>query len=91
MPLHVSSTCAHYQEVKIALHSLWYHHTYRCDDTSYRLTFSFTLTVWLWGREEWIKAEEIEITNNNVKCNNGDVLHTYFPVYKRQSVHYWPQ
>jgi len=28
MPLHVSSTCAHHQ-VKIALHSLWYHHTYR--------------------------------------------------------------
>jgi len=33
MPLHVSRTCAHHQEVKIALHSLWYHHTYRCDDT----------------------------------------------------------
>ena len=31
--LHVSSTCAHHQGVKIALHSLWYHHTYRCDDT----------------------------------------------------------
>jgi len=30
MPLHVWSTCAHHQEVKIALHSLWYHHTYRC-------------------------------------------------------------
>ena len=29
MPLHVSSTCAHHQEAKIALHSLWYHHTYR--------------------------------------------------------------
>jgi len=29
MPVHVSSTCAHHQEVKIALHSLWYHHTYR--------------------------------------------------------------
>ena len=29
MPLHVSSTCAHHQKVKIALHSLWYHHTYR--------------------------------------------------------------
>jgi len=29
MPLHVSSTCAHYQEVKIALNSLRYHHTYR--------------------------------------------------------------
>ena len=27
MPLHVSSTCAHHQEVKLALHSLWYHHT----------------------------------------------------------------
>jgi len=33
MPLHVSSTSAHHREVKIALHSLWYHHTYRCDDT----------------------------------------------------------
>jgi len=31
MPLHVSSTCAQHQEVKIALHSLLYHHTYRCD------------------------------------------------------------
>jgi len=30
MLLHVSSKCAHHQEVKIALHSLWYHHTYRC-------------------------------------------------------------
>jgi len=30
MPLHVSSTRAHHQEVKIALHSLWYHRTYRC-------------------------------------------------------------
>jgi len=29
MPLHVSSTSAHHQEVKIALHSLWYHQTYR--------------------------------------------------------------
>jgi len=29
MPLHVSSTCAHHQDVKIVLHSLWYHHTYR--------------------------------------------------------------
>ena len=27
MPLHVSSTCAHLQEVKIVLYSLWYHHT----------------------------------------------------------------
>ena len=27
MLLHVSSTCAHHQEVKIVLHSLWHHHT----------------------------------------------------------------
>ena len=27
MPVHVSSTCAHRQEVKIVLYSLWYHHT----------------------------------------------------------------
>jgi len=25
--------CAHHQEVKIALHSHWYHHTYKFDDT----------------------------------------------------------
>ena len=28
MSLHVSSTCAHHQ-VKIAIHSLWYHQAYR--------------------------------------------------------------
>ena len=27
MPLHISSTCAHRQEVKIVLCRLWYHHT----------------------------------------------------------------
>ena len=27
MPVHVSSICAHHEEVKIALHSLWYHQT----------------------------------------------------------------
>jgi hypothetical protein len=30
IPLHVSRTCVHHPEGKIALHSLWYHHTYRC-------------------------------------------------------------
>jgi hypothetical protein len=33
MPLHGSSTCAHHQEVKIALNNHWEHHTYKCDDT----------------------------------------------------------
>jgi len=27
MSLHVSSTCAHRQEVRIVLYRLWYHHT----------------------------------------------------------------
>ena len=27
MPLHVSSTCAYCQEVRIVLYSLWYHDT----------------------------------------------------------------
>ena len=27
MPLHVRAPCAYHQEVRIALHSLWYHHT----------------------------------------------------------------
>ena len=33
MPVHVSSTSGYRQEAKIVLYSLWYHHTYRCDDT----------------------------------------------------------
>ena len=33
MSLHVSGTCAHRQEGKIILYSLWYHHTYSFDDT----------------------------------------------------------
>ena len=34
MRLHVSSICAYFQEVKIALRGLWCHNTYyRCDDT----------------------------------------------------------
>ena len=32
MPLHISSTSAFHQEAKIVPYSLWYHHTYRCDD-----------------------------------------------------------
>ena len=40
MPLHVSSTYAHHQEIKIALHSLWYHHTYMCDGTKGLLMMS---------------------------------------------------
>jgi len=31
MPLHVSSTSAHRQDVKIVLYNLWYHHTETSD------------------------------------------------------------
>jgi len=37
MPLHVLSTYAHHQEVRITLHSLWYHYTYRWPSRAYRL------------------------------------------------------
>ena len=43
MPLHVSSTCAHHQEVKIALHSLWYHHTYRWPSSAMHNTVRYQL------------------------------------------------
>ena len=42
MPLHVSSTCAHRQEVKIVLYSLWYHHT----ETSEWSKITYLLTPW---------------------------------------------
>ena len=35
------SLCAHHQEVKIVLHSVWYHHTYRlvnCYERTYDVT-----------------------------------------------------
>ena len=47
MPLHVSSTCAYYQEVKIALHSLWYHHT----ETS---EWSNTTIIQFYKREQMV-------------------------------------
>jgi hypothetical protein len=69
-PLHVSSTCAHHQEVKIALHSLWYHHTYRCDDTrgcvmhetaTYRRDDTIGCVMQLWPADDehmWSKHVE---------------------------------
>jgi len=45
MSVHVSSTCAHLHEVKIASHSLWYHHTYGCDDTG-GCRHSFGWNIW---------------------------------------------
>ena len=57
MPLHVSSTCAH-QEFKTALHSLWYHHTYRWQSRQrdghlymwwYQRLCNAILTSWWWA------------------------------------------
>ena len=47
--------CAHRQEVKIVLYSLWYHHTYTCDDTMilYSLWYHHTET------SEWSKITKI--------------------------------
>ena len=45
MSLHVSSTCAHHQEVKIALYSLWYHHTYKCDNKFISCLYIFRAQV----------------------------------------------
>jgi len=56
MPLHVSSTCAHHQEVKITLHSLWYHHTYRCD------TRGCVMQFWL-PDDEYMCSKHVEAGN----------------------------
>jgi hypothetical protein len=57
MPLHVSSTCAHHQEVKIALHSLWYYHTYRCVNTRGRV-----MQFWPPG-DEHMCSKHVEVWN----------------------------
>ena len=65
MPLHVSSTCAHHQEVKIALHSLWYH-TYRRDDTR-------GCVIQYWPRDdEHMCSKHVEAWNKLI------VKHTFF-------------
>jgi len=50
MPLHVSSTCAHHQEVKIALHSLWYHQTYRCNFDLLMMSTQYSKHVEAWSK-----------------------------------------
>ena len=46
MPLHVSCTYPHHQEVKIVLHSLWYHHAYKCDDPDDKHMCSKHVEAW---------------------------------------------
>jgi hypothetical protein len=58
VPLHVSSTCAHHQEVKIALYSVWYHHTYRCDDTR-------GCVIQFWPDDEHMCSKHVEAWNKS--------------------------
>ena len=54
MPLHVSSTCAHHQEVKITLHSLWY-------VWWYLMLCNAILTSWWWSRARNMQSHEIKL------------------------------
>jgi len=61
--LHVSSTCAHHQDFKIALHSLWYHHPYRCDDTR-------GCVMQFWNPDdEHMCSKHVEARNKNLLWN----------------------
>jgi len=60
MPLHVSSTCAHHQEVKIVLCSIWY----RCDDTR-------GCEMQFWTRDdEHVCSKHVEAWNKLIEKQN---------------------
>jgi len=46
------ATFADHLKVKIALHSLWYHQTYRCDDTKTTTTNTYLLH----GAESFLRS-----------------------------------
>ena len=92
MPLHASSTCANHQEVKIALHRLWYHHTYRCDDTNQYstnlmqkncFTISFISCLYMF-RAPCAHHQEVKIASHNLwyhhtyRCDDTRVCVTQF-------------
>ena len=52
---------AHRQEVKIILHSLWHHHTYRCDDTRQ------------WRTQEYFRGGVQQIQLRTKDRENGDL------------------
>ena len=71
MPLHVSSTCVHHQEVKIALHSLWYHHT-ETSEWSYRFDDTRDCVMQFWPPDdEHMCTKQVEVWNKLIvkqKC-----------------------
>ena len=59
--------CAHHQEVKIALHSLWYHHTYRV--WRYQRLCNAILTSWWWAHcARNMLRHEINLSWNKKFC-----------------------
>ena len=76
MPLHVSSTCVHHQEVKIALHSLWYHHTETSEWSKinkYLLTYLLTYFMEQspsWEANRFAASQEIPRTLWNPKFHH---------------------
>jgi hypothetical protein len=65
MLLHVSSTCAHHQEVKIALHNLWYHHT--CRWPSHARVERGLMLVKYWDKYTKMHGQQNVITHTDVK------------------------
>ena len=71
MPVHVSSTFAHRQEVNIVLYSLWYHHTYRWppiaqvqEKATYRCDDTRGCTVQFWPPDdEHMCSKHVEAWN----------------------------
>jgi len=79
MPLHVSSTCANHQEDKIALHSLWYHHTYRCDEEH---MCSKHVEAWnkLIVKQKCYASSWLITEINRLRCTVSKILKFYFIV-----------
>jgi len=91
MNLHVSSTCAHHQEIKIALHSLWYHHTYRwpsrtqvvaetatyrCDDTPIGVMIH---SLWYHHTYRWPSRTQVVAETATYRCDDtpiGVMIHS---------------
>ena len=59
VPLHVSSTCGHHQEVKIVLHSLWYHHTETSEWSKFCFKISFISCLYMFRAR--VHHQEVKI------------------------------
>jgi len=84
MPLHVSSTCAHHQEVKIALHSLWYHHTCRWPSRA-----RFTILSAASSRLNWRPPADL---NRLVRfAERRNLVSALLPSHFKRRLQTWPR